>query len=148
MHAWMDEETWMNPDGGLTVAQKIVFYASRWRHYWCMVLMLTRVSVSGLEPGKGWREREVCRLVRNAITDHPTLLGSFINTRGSPSRSGAIISQSQQPPSTPTPRLLPPSLPPFTPQSNMINPTPSYLCPLSLSPSLPLLLTANMAVRA
>lgn len=49
---------------------------------------------------------------------------------------------------TPLPLPLPPSPPPppppFTPQSNMIIPSPSYLCPLSLSP----LLTANMAVRA
>ncbi|MEQ2171924.1 hypothetical protein GOODEAATRI_015643 [Goodea atripinnis] len=36
----------------------------------------------------------VRRLVRNAITDHPTLLGSFINTRGSPSRCGASFGKS------------------------------------------------------
>lgn len=40
------------------------------------------------------------RFVRNAITDHPTLRGSFINTGGSPSRSAAIISQSQRAPSS------------------------------------------------
>lgn len=48
------------------------------------------------------------RFVRNAITDHPTLRGSFINTGGSPSRSAAIISQSQRAPSSqPSPSHLP-----------------------------------------
>lgn len=48
------------------------------------------------------------RFVRNAITDNPTLRGSFINTGGSPSRSAAIISHSQRAPSSqPSPSHLP-----------------------------------------
>lgn len=57
------------------------------------------------------------RLVRSAITDHPAGLGSFINTGGSPSRNGAIISPSK--------RHLPP-LPPF--------PTTSPSCPKQHAP--------------
>lgn len=91
-------------------------------------------------------------------------LGSFINTRGSPSRSGAIVSQPKRHPPTPplppppfnphqnpqTPPSLPTTpatptntrarghAPPFTPQSNMIKKTPKPISILhSLSTHLP-----------
>lgn len=95
------------------------------------------LSEADMHLGLGGRQEGVAgeglpsvrRLVRNAITDHPTRLGSFINTRGSPSRSGAIISRSKRPPPhCPHPHL------PFTPQSNMKNPIPTYIFP-HISPS-------------
>lgn len=96
-------------------------------------LMLTLCLCLGCsqEGVAGEGSPSVRRLVRNAITDHPTLLGSFINTRGSPSRSGAIISQSQRNPPSPLP---PPPLPSSLYSSKQYD-KPSYLCPPSLSPS-------------